>query len=198
MENGKLICALPEQRPIDFDMSGFALAGIHNLENAAAAALTALLSRGTAEGIQTALATFKGLHHRLEYVRDHNGVRYYDDSKGTNVDAVARALESFNDSIILIMGGRDKGGDYSPLKELVAERVKRLVVIGEAKEIICNALGDAADTEEASTLEDAVKRASYGASPGDTVLLSPGCSSFDMFTDYVERGQVFQKAVYSL
>ena len=127
-----------------------------------------------------------------------NGVQYYNDSKATNVDAVKRSLESFDSQVMLIMGGRDKGGSYALLNGLIKERVKRLIAIGEAREKILNVLGRLTRSEGARTLEEAVDLAYQGASPGDIVLLSPGCSSFDMFTDYAERGEAFCKAVRRL
>lgn len=109
-----------------------------------------------------------------------------------------RSLESFDAPVILIMGGRDKGGSYTVLKGLIKERVKRLIAIGEAREKILHGLSGATDSQEATSLEEAVHLAAQAATPGDVVLLSPGCSSFDMFTDYAERGEVFCKTVESL
>jgi len=157
-----------------------------------------LVAAADRSGIQMALDTYEGLHHRLEYVRSVNGVQYYNDSKATNVDAVKRSLESFDSPVILIMGGRDKGGSYTSLKELVKKRVKRLIAVGEAGEKILNALGGLTHSEGTRTLADAVHLAHPAAAPGDVVLLSPGCSSFDMFRDYAERGEVFCKAVRGL
>jgi UDP-N-acetylmuramoylalanine--D-glutamate ligase len=194
----EMTCSLPEKTPVVFRLANFKLAGGHNLENAAAASLAAMVAGGDQEGIQTALDAFEGLHHRMEYVKDENGVQYYNDSKATNVDAVKRSLESFGSQVILIMGGRDKGGSYSLLNGLIKERVKRLIAIGEAREKILDALGDLTRSEGARTMEEAVNVAHQAAAPGDTVLLSPGCSSFDMFTDYAERGEAFREAVRGL
>ncbi len=123
---------------------------------------------------------------------------FYDDSKATNIAAVARALESFDKPVSLIMGGRDKGGDYLILKNAVKKHVKKLVVIGEAKEKIISALGDTVNTEQVSTIEAAVSTAYKAAKSGDVVLLSPACSSFDMFKSYKERGNRFRMAARSL
>ncbi len=194
----EIICSLPGKAPVILSLAKFGLKGEHNLENAAAASLAALVAAADQAGIQMALDTYEGLHHRLEYVRSVNGVQYYNDSKATNVDAVKRSLESFDSPVILIMGGRDKGGSYTALKELIKKRVKRLIVVGEAGEKILNALGGLTHGEGTSTLEDAVHLAHPAAAPGDVVLLSPGCSSFDMFSDYAERGEVFCKAVGEL
>jgi len=198
MRGRELVCTMPDRKPIVLDMTGFGLQGIHNLENASAAALAALAAGAKAEGVQRALRSFQGLRHRVEYVRTINGVRYYNDSKGTNVGAVVKALESFDAPVVLIMGGRDKGGDYAPLKYLVESKVKRLVVIGEARGKILAVLGGLTSSEKAQSLEDAVRQASLAAGDGDVVLLSPGCSSFDMFSDYTQRGDVFREAVEQL
>lgn len=194
----EMICSLPGKAPVILSLAKFGLTGEHNLENAAAASLAALVAAADRSGIQMALDTYEGLHHRLEYVRSVNGVQYYNDSKATNVDAVKRSLESFDSPVILIMGGRDKGGSYTALKELVKKRVKRLIAVGEAGEKILNALGGLTHSEGTRTLADAVHLAHPAADPGDVVLLSPGCSSFDMFRDYAERGEVFCKAVERL
>jgi UDP-N-acetylmuramoylalanine--D-glutamate ligase len=194
----EMICGLPGQAPVILSLAKFGLKGEHNVENAAAASLAALVAEADPAGIQMALDTYQGLHHRMEYVRTVNGVHYYNDSKATNVDAVKRSLESFDSPVILIMGGRDKGGSYAVLKQLIKKRVKRLIAIGEAGEKILNALGGLTHGEGTRSLEDAVHLAHPAAAPGDVVLLSPGCSSFDMFSDYAERGEVFCKAVEEL
>ena len=198
LRGATLNCKLPERAPQILSLSDFRLKGKHNWENACAASLAALAVGASASGVQEALNTFKGLHHRLEQVRTFRGVHYVNDSKGTNVGAVARALQSFDASVILIMGGRDKGGDYGVLKDLVRSGVKTLIVMGEAKEKILSVLGAITSTLQASDLEEAVVLASQTALPGDVVLLSPGCSSFDMFTDYAERGEAFARAVEAL
>ncbi|HUV50730.1 MAG TPA: UDP-N-acetylmuramoyl-L-alanine--D-glutamate ligase [Anaerolineae bacterium] len=177
------------------DFSSIKLSGKHNLENAYAASLASLAIGGSLEGIQSALSSFKGLPHRLEYVATINEVGFFNDSKATNVDAVARALETFSKPVILIMGGRDKGGNFRTLRDLVSRHVKRLIVFGEAKEDIASALGDITSTKRASSMEDAVLSAYHAASPGDVVLLSPACASFDMYTSYAKRGEDFCRAV---
>jgi UDP-N-acetylmuramoylalanine--D-glutamate ligase len=196
--NNEMICRLPGTMPLTLSLESFDLKGTHNYENAAAASLAALAAGAGKSGIQKALDMFEGLRHRLEYVKTVNGVQYYNDSKGTNVGAVVRALESFDDPVILIMGGRDKGGDYGVLNGRVKAGVKSLIVTGEAREKILNVLGGLTNSREATSLEEAVRLAREAATPGDVVLLSPGCSSFDMFTDYAERGEVFCNAVGKL
>lgn len=175
-----------------------ALKGVHNLENSLCAASIALLCGVLPKQIQKAAESFEALPHRMELVGDVSGVRYYDDSKATNVDAVVKSLESFPGNIFLIMGGKDKGCDYRALRELVAERVRSLILIGEAAGKIATELGDVRSPVFCGSLQDAVRAAATEARPGDVVLLSPACSSFDMFTDYAERGNVFRKAVMEL
>lgn len=181
-----------------YDLSRFPLAGLHNRENALAAVLAARLAGATPPGIQSALEAFQGFGHRLEPVAEIAGVRFYDDSKGTNVGAVVRALEGFQEPVILIAGGRDKGGDYRPLLDPVRRGVKALVLIGEARQKMEEQLGNLVRTVLADSLEDAVFQAWRQARAGDVVLLSPACSSFDMFRDYVHRGEVYQQAVRKL
>jgi UDP-N-acetylmuramoylalanine--D-glutamate ligase len=184
--------------PETYDLKGFPLPGVHNRENALAAILGARLMGAIPEAVQKTILTFKGFGHRLEYIGQVEGIRFYDDSKGTNVGAVVKALEGFDRPIILIAGGRDKGGDYLPLKDLVQAKVKAMVLIGEARDIMKEQLGVLTKTECASTLEEAVRWAFQQGQSGDVVLLSPACSSFDMFRDYVHRGNVFQEAVRDL
>lgn len=185
---------------ISFDLSGTNFPGRHNLENAAAASLAAIAVGGTPEGVQSALKNFKGLPHRIEYIETINHVRFFDDSKATNVDAVIRALETFGEPIILIIGGRDKGGDFRKLLEPVRQHIKKLIVMGEARDNIKSVLEDICreGAQTASTMEDAVFSAYRAASPGDIVLLSPGCSSFDMYSSYAERGEDFCRAIGNL
>ena len=200
-QSAPMINIFTKENPEGFlDLSQVDLLGRHNMENVAAAALAALAAGGTLEGIQSALNDFKGLSHRLEFVKIINGVHFYDDSKGTNIDAVARALEVFDKPVVLIMGGRDKGGDFGQLREMVKQHVKKLIVMGEAGNVIKSVLGDSCQegAQNASTMENAVSFAYLASSPGDVVLLSPGCSSFDMYQSYAERGEVFCKAVENL
>ena len=182
------------------DLSRVRLPGRHNVENIAAASLASLAVGGTLEGVQSALNKFQGLPHRLEHVATINNISFFDDSKATNVDAVARALETFSKPVVLIMGGRDKGGNFQDLKKLVRQHTKKLIVMGEAKEYINSVLGDVCvcGALTVSTMEDAVFSAYNEATPGDVVLLSPACSSFDMYSSYAERGDDFCQAVKQL
>lgn len=174
------------------------LKGIHNVENMMAAVTAARLLGCSKTAVETVLNRFEGLEHRLEFVREIGGVRFYNDSKGTNVGSVVKSLQSFSQPVVLIAGGKDKNGDLSPLKELIRSRVKRLILIGEAKERMAEEFSPLTDTGEAGTLEEAVLLAYRTANRGEVVLLSPACSSFDMFKDYKERGKVFKEAVKCL
>jgi UDP-N-acetylmuramoylalanine--D-glutamate ligase len=169
--------------------------GVHNLENVLAASLAAALSGAPVEAIRRSIVRFEGLEHRLELVAEIGGIRYFNDSKGTNVGAVIRSLESFAVPIVLIAGGKDKQSDFTPLRPLVRERVKRLILIGQAAGKLRSQLDGTCPMEEAGDLHDAVRRAAAAASAGEVVLLSPACASFDMFTDFEERGRAFKAAV---
>ena len=169
--------------------------GVHNLENAMAASAMALLAACPMRAVIDSLKDFPGLEHRLEFVKELNGVAYFNDSKGTNVDAVMKSLESFSSPVILIAGGRDKAGDFSLLRSQVKERVKALVLIGEASGKIKKALGDLTETFMAKDLKDAVYASRGIAARGDVVLLSPACASFDMFRNFEDRGMQFKKVV---
>jgi len=172
--------------------------GVHNLENAMAASAMALLANCPVQAVRDSLREFPGLEHRLELVREFEGVKYFNDSKGTNVGAVLKSIESFPEPLILIAGGRDKAGDFTELRELVSRKVKALVLIGEAAGKIRHALGDLTRTIMANDLDDAVETARVMAQEGDVVLLSPACASFDMFLNYEDRGRQFKRIVMGL
>lgn len=174
------------------------LRGKHNCENIEASILAALSAGASMEGIERALRTFKGLPHRIEYVTTINGVQFYNDSKGTNTDAVARAIESLESNTILIMGGEDKNMDFSILRKWVKGKIKKIVLMGEAREKLYAALSDSCDTIFADNMEQAVHLAFDHALPGDTILLSPACASFDMYGSYAERGEDFTRKVMAL
>ena len=167
----------------------------HELENISAAALAALAAGGTLTGIHKALESFRGLPHRMERVAALDGIVFYNDSKATNVDAVMRAIECLQGPIHLIMGGRDKGGQFHRLESSVRQKVKSLTLLGEASGEIEAALGNLTATSVAVTMEDAVAMAHAAASSGEVVLFSPACASFDMYQDYKERGDAFRKTV---
>jgi len=181
-----------------FPLRHVKIQGVHNVENMMAAIAVAKAIGMPAQIIQQTLEKFPGLEHRLEFVREKNGVRYYNDSKGTNVGAVVKSLASFSAPVILLAGGVDKGGDYGVLRDGIRKGVKRLLLFGAAKEIIAKALGTLTETVLVDDMEVAVRDAHQHAQPGDVVLLSPACSSFDMFRDYAERGRVFKSVVEAL
>lgn len=181
-----------------YPTAGFKLKGLHNMENIMAVIACARLAGVTASGITKTLASFEGLAHRMEFVREFDGVAYIDDSKGTNIGALQMALRGLGGNVILIAGGRDKGGDYAALSGLVRDKVKLMVIIGEARFKIKDALGGLTETVMADSLEEAVKVARGRAVRGDTVLLCPACSSFDMFKSYKERGERFKELVRAL
>ncbi|MBW2217875.1 MAG: UDP-N-acetylmuramoyl-L-alanine--D-glutamate ligase [Deltaproteobacteria bacterium] len=187
-----------KDKKLKIDLSYCNLKGRHNYENIAAASLATLSVGGNIDGIMAAVKNFAGLPHRLEYVATIDDVQYFDDSKATNIGAVIRALETFKNPLILIMGGRDKGGDYSLLNELIKKHARLLVLTGEAADKIENVLGDIVQTIRTDSLDEAVLTASKAANPGDAVLLSPACSSFDMFENYHMRGEAFCHAVKKL
>ena len=196
--NGQTIFLRLGEKGEEYSIAKTPLKGIHNVENMMAALTTARIFGCSKKSIQTVLDRFKGLEHRLEFVREIKGVRFYNDSKGTNVGSVVKSLQSFSEPVTLIAGGKDKNGDLSPLEALIQKRVKHLILIGEAKERMNRELGGLTDTVMAKTMEEAVVLARQKAKGGEVVLLSPACSSFDMFKDYKERGKVFKEAVFRI
>ena len=179
-------------------VSEIPLKGAHNVENVLAGVCGGMLMGCKAELIRKAVREFKAVEHRLEYVATVKGVEYYDDSKATNVDATIKALESFPANIHLILGGKDKGSDYTVLNDLLRHRVKRVYTIGAAAEKIESHIKGAAEIVHAETLDNAVRRAAATAKAGDIVLLAPACASFDQFQSYEHRGQVFKELVNGL
>lgn len=171
------------------------LPGRHNVENVMAAILAARECGCTPAQIVRTIEGFSGIAHRIEYVGEKDGVRFYDDSKGTNVGAVVRAIESFSEPLVLLMGGRDKEGDFETLAPLLPGRVRELILFGEARGKIAGRIGGLVPTRQIATLREAVPLAAESAGAGEVVLLSPGCASFDEFTDYKHRGRVFQELV---
>lgn len=172
--------------------------GEHNLANAMSVICAAKVFNLDSDKIIKALQTFESVEHRLELVREINGVKYINDSKATNVDSVWYALKSFDEPILLILGGQDKGNDYGQIKELVIKKVKKIFAIGSSAEKVFNFFHNDVKVELEKSLEDAVKNSSREAKNGDVVLLSPACASFDMFNNYEHRGKVFKEAVNKL
>jgi len=183
-------------------VSEIPLKGAHNLENVLAAACAGALMGCLPEKIREAVRNFKAVEHRLEFVATIRGVDYYNDSKATNVDATIKALESFPANIHLIIGGKDKGSDYTVLNDLLRQRVKRVYTIGAAAAKIESQIAPSKDEGveviHAETLENAIRKANAAALPGDVVLLAPACASFDQFKNYEQRGQVFKEIVRGL
>jgi UDP-N-acetylmuramoylalanine--D-glutamate ligase len=198
LDGDRLVLARDGRAETICPVGAMRIQGVHNVENALAAAAGAAAIGVPAAAMAEALARFPGLPHRLEHVATIAGVHYVNDSKGTNVAAVVKSLEGYPGNVILIAGGKDKGGDFTPLRPLAATRVKVLLLIGQARAKIRAQLAGACPMEEAPTLEGAVWRGAELARPGDTVLLSPGCASFDMFRDFEHRGEMFRQAVRSL
>jgi len=179
-------------------VSEIPLKGAHNLENVLAGVSIGALVGCQPDQIRDAVHNFRAVEHRLEFVLKVAGVDYYNDSKATNVDATMKALESFPANIHLILGGKDKGSDYTVLNDLLRQRVKRVYTIGAAAAKIESQISGAAEIAASQTLENAVRRASELAQPGDIVLLAPACASFDQFQNYEHRGRVFKEVVQSL
>ena len=174
------------------------LPGAHNLENVLAAIATSRVAGASAAAVAEAVRSFTGVEHRLEFVREINGVRYYNDSKATNVDATMKALDSFPGRILVILGGKDKGSDYAPLQTPLREKAILALLIGAATDKIVNQIDGSVAIERAGTLDRAVEIASQTARSGDVVLLAPACASFDQFENYEHRGRVFKALVHEL
>ncbi len=174
------------------------LHGIHNRENIMAAALVGHVLGIPVSSIKKSIKAFRGLEHRLEKVLDIEGVVFYNDSKATNVDASLKSIQSFSDPIVLLLGGRDKGGDFDLLRKPVKQKVKTIILIGEAADKIAKSLNGTVPLEKASDLKEAVRLAYSAAVPGEIVLLAPACTSFDMFNNFEERGKIFKKEVRAL
>ncbi len=174
------------------------LRGVHNLENTMAAALMAHLAGATHEQIRAAVMSFPGVEHRLELVRELDGVAWYNDSKATNVDATLKALAAFSGGLWVILGGKDKNSDYRPLAAAMKEKVRQVLLIGAAADKIEDHLHGEVSTVKCGTLESAVRYARECARPGDTVLLAPACASFDQFQNFEHRGREFKRLVAGL
>lgn len=199
VENGIIYFNLEKQQEALMEVRELSLKGTHNLRNGLAAALAARAGEIDNEYIRESLATFKGVAHRLEFVRELDSVRYINDSKATNVNSVWYALESFEDPIVLILGGVDKGNDYSELASLIRRKVRAVIALGEGKAKIEEQLGGIAhDFASVNSLEEAIETAREKAQPHDVVLLSPACASFDMFDNYEHRGEIFKELVKQL
>jgi UDP-N-acetylmuramoylalanine--D-glutamate ligase len=198
VEGKGIRAGLPGKESHFFDLQKCPLPGKHNVENMMAAALAGLALNAEPPVIQHTMDHFQGLPHRLEFSGHLREVDFYDDSKATNVDAAIRSITSFDRPIVLIAGGRHKGGDYAPLVRVSKGRVKKAFLMGESKRLMAEAFEDKIPYATADDMEDAVAKAFSVAKPNDVVLLAPACSSFDMFTDYAHRGRAFKEAVERL
>ncbi len=198
LENGAIRVKRSSNQEERFPLADILLPGRHNLENIMAALLLALDAGANPFACREVLAHFPGLPHRLEWVARIGGVDFYDDSKGTNVGAVARSLAYFDRPLILIAGGRDKDSDFTVLSPLIRDKVKALVLVGETKEHLARVWNGLAPAYLTADLAAAVARSWEISQPGDVVLLSPACASFDMFRDYAHRGETFQQLVWEV
>ena len=198
LDGDQIVTTVTGRREVICRKGDLRIIGHHNVENVMAAATYGALWGCPVDVIRRVVTTFPGLEHALELVRDRRGVRFVNDSKGTNVDATLKALEGIDRPIWLIAGGRDKGGDFARLTDMVRHRVKHAIVIGEAAPLLKAAWAGATTMSEAKSLRDAVEWAAREAAAGDVVLMSPACASFDMFRDYQDRGRQFKSAVLAL
>lgn len=198
LEGDRIMARLSGVRQEILSLRNVRIKGPHNAINVLAATACTLILGVEQRNLRKALSEFRGLEHRLEHVASIRGMEFVNDSKATNVDAVAKSLQTFSQPIILIAGGRDKRSDYSPLLPLIKERVKDLILIGEATKKIRQVLGGFEPIQEARSMDDAVRLAASLGQPGDVILLSPACASYDMFADFEARGRAFKEAVRRL
>lgn len=186
--------AKEEQYPLDI----INLPGLHNVENVMAAIMAARFCGCSRGNIIAAVSAFRGLPHRIEFAGEKNSIKFYDDSKGTNVGSVERALETFDKPVILLLGGRDKDGDFETLRPLLKTKTKKVILFGEARERIASLIGKDMPLLKKNKLKEAVESAYQDAQSDDVILLSPGCASFDEFANYKERGNFFKEVVKNL
>ena len=198
VSNDQIIFNRNNQLEFSFPINEMQIRGEHNIANAMAVTNAAKIFDFDNEKIKEGLRTFKGVEHRLELVREINGVKYVNDSKATNVDSVWYALKSFDEPLFLILGGQDKGNDYERIKNLVEEKVKKIYAIGSSAEKVYNFFHNIVKVELKISIEEVINSASKEARDGDVVLLSPACASFDMFDNYEHRGKIFKEAVNNL
>jgi UDP-N-acetylmuramoylalanine--D-glutamate ligase len=198
---GELIARSAAGEQVVLKTGEMKLRGLHNVENVAAAVAVGIAAGAPVESMRETVKGFNPVEHRLEFVTELNGVKFYNDSKATSVDATLKALEAFaseSGKVVLILGGRGKKAPYAPLADLVRSKVRMLMLIGEDADTIAGELGEYAPFERATDMKDAVKRSLLAAQPGDVVLLAPACASFDMFDSFEHRGKVFKSQVADL
>jgi UDP-N-acetylmuramoylalanine--D-glutamate ligase len=196
-----IICSTKDAERVLMTRDEMKLRGLHNVENVLAALAVGLACGANPVSMRETIRNFSPVEHRLEFVSEIGGVKFYNDSKATSVDATLKALEALAEDdgkIVLILGGLGKKAPYAPLAPLIERKVRRLILIGEDAETIANELGQLATSERAKDMKEAVARAFDGAEAGDAVLLAPACASFDMFESYEHRGRVFKEEVCSL
>jgi len=198
VSNGNVVCRMGHLERVLLETREVRLRGDFNMENVLGAAAAACVLGADFDAVRSAVREFKGVEHRLEHVRDLCGVAFYNNSKATSVDATVKSLEAFEQGVHLIMGGKDKGAPYTPLRPLLKDRAREVLLIGTAADRIAQELSGAVELIRAGTLESAVQEAFQSARPGDVVLLAPACSSFDQFQDYEHRGRVFKELVERL
>lgn len=198
VSNGHIVYRTRHLERVLLETRDVALRGDFNLENVLAAAAAACVLGADFEALRGAVREFRGVEHRLEYVREICGVEFYNNSKATSVDAAVKSLEAFDRGVHLILGGKDKGAPYTPLRPLLERRVREVLLIGAAAERIAKQLAGAGELVHAGDLETAIRQAFKRADPGDVVLLAPACSSFDQFQDFEHRGRVFKQVVHRL
>lgn len=198
VKNNDIVLITPEGEEEKYPLEMINLPGLHNVENVMAAIMAARLCGCSQDDIMAAIGDFRGLPHRIEFAGEKNSIRFYDDSKGTNVGSVLRALETFDRPVILLLGGRDKDGDFESLKPLLKEKTKKVILFGEARDRIASLIGNDVPVSKEPVLRKAVLSAYQDARSNDIVLLSPGCASFDEFANYKERGNFFKDVVRNL
>jgi UDP-N-acetylmuramoylalanine--D-glutamate ligase len=198
VKNKKIVLKMPGMDEENYLLSIVNLPGSHNVENVMAAIIAARFCGCAQEDIIAAVSAFRGLPHRIEFAGEKKSVKFYDDSKGTNVGSVLRALETFSHPVILLLGGRDKDGDFESLRPLLKAKTKKVILFGEARDRIASLIGGAIPILKKTKLKDAIESGYKEAGPGDVILLSPGCASFDEFANYKERGNYFKDVVRNL
>lgn len=198
VQDETIVYSKPDGTEEHYPLSMISIPGLHNVENVMAAVVAARFCGCSPESIIEAVSSFHGLPHRIEFAGEKGEVKFYDDSKGTNVDAVVRALQTYSSPVILLLGGRDKDGNFEVLKPLLREKTKQIILFGEARERIEPQISPSMPISKEATLKAAIQSAYRIAQPGDIVLLSPGCASFDEFANYKERGNFFKEEVKNL
>ncbi|MBI4367239.1 MAG: UDP-N-acetylmuramoyl-L-alanine--D-glutamate ligase [Deltaproteobacteria bacterium] len=196
--DGRIRVAVPGRMAHEWDLAATRLVGRHNRENILAAGLAAAAAGARPTAVARVCREFPGLPHRCQFVREWRGIRFFDDSKGTNVGAVVKSVESFTDPVVLIAGGLDKGTGYAALQPVARVKVRCAVLMGRARELMREALAGCTETLIVDGMAAAVRLAADRARPGDVVLLSPACASFDMYDNYAERGEDFARCVREL